>query len=189
MSNNLKLTQRDIEIINFVKEYKAVDINTIARLYFPSLATAEKRLRKLVEARKLNRSRANILEPYVYYLKSKPTNLKHSLALSQVYSLLQSNYEVVKCRREWQCKYYSKTLQPDLMLVIRRYGKLYSLFIEVDLSKKYNEKYTSYIKSGYYKMIFPTPPIIIVISNRTPSSNIDIVWVKLNEIDNIKNLL
>ena len=185
----LKMTDRDYEVLEFIKNYKVADTDTIARLYFPSIATAEKRLRKLVEAKKLNRFREDILHPYVYYKNSKPTNLKHSLAIARVYSILKSEYEVVKCKREWQCKYYSKTLQPDLMLVIRRYGKLFSLFIEVDLSKKYNEKYTSYIKSGYYKMTFPTPPIIIVISNRTPSSNIDITWLKLNEVEKIGSLL
>ena len=185
----IKLTERDYEIINFVKEYKAVDINTIARLYFPSLATAEKRLRKLVESKKLNRSRANILEPYVYYRGTKPTNIKHSLALSQVYSILQSEYEVVKCKREWECKYYNKVLRPDLMLVIRRYGKLFSLFIEVDLSKSYKNKYDTFITSNYYQNYFPMQPIIVVISNRTPSSSIDLVWLKLDEVEKIGSLL
>lgn len=185
---NIKLTQRDYEVLQFIKEYKVADINTIQALFFPSIPTAEKRLRKLCEAKKLNRSRANILEPYVYYKNSKPTNLKHSLAIARVYSILQSEYEVVKCKREWECKYYSKTLRPDLMLVIRRYGKLIPLLIEVDLSKAYKNKYDTFIKSEYYKQYFPVSPIIIVISNRTPKSNTNIVWLRLDEIDKLRTL-
>ena len=185
----LKMTERDYEVLSFIKEYKCADVNTIARLYFPSLATAEKRMKKLCEARKLNRSRANILEPYVYYLKSKPTNLKHSLTMSRVYSILQSEYEVVKERREYQLKYYNKVLQCDLLVVIRRYDRLFPIIIEIDLTKCYSNKYDSFINTKYYQQYFPSEPIVLVISNRTPKANTSITWLKLNEIDNIKNLL
>ena len=186
---NIKLTQRDYEVLQFIKEYKVADINTIQALFFPSIPTAEKRMKKLCEARKLNRSREDILHPYVYYKNSKPSNLKHSLALSQIYSILQSEYEVVKERREYQFKYYNKILQPDLLVVIRRYGKLIPLLIEVDLSKAYKNKYDSFINNKVYQNFFPIEPIVLVISNYTPKSNTNIVWIRLEELNNIKNLL
>ena len=186
---NIKMTQRDYEILSFIKEYKCADTETLQRLFFPSKATAEKRLRKLCEANKLNRYREDILHSYVYYKGQRPTNLKHSLALSQVYSLFQKSFNVVKCRREWECKYYSKTLRPDLLVVIKKYDRLYPIIIECELTKSYSGKYDAFITSKYYQNYFPMQPIIIVISNRTPKANTDITWIKLEEIDSLTSLL
>ena len=177
----IKLNDRDMKVINFVKEFKAVSASTIARLYFPSLATAERRLRKLVDNKKLYRSRDNILSEYIYYTK-KPTNIKHCLKIAEVYSLLTTNNDIqlIKYKREYEIKYRNKSLRADLMAVIKSNGKLLPVLIEIDLTKAYNNKYTEYINSKHYQQLFPIVPKIIVISNRTPKTTIDISWYKLN---------
>lgn len=185
----IKLTDRDYEVLSFIKEYKCADTDTLTRLFFQSKPTCEKRLRKLVECNKLNRYREDILHPYVYYKGQRPTNIKHSLAIARVYSILQSEYEVVKCKREYQLKYYNKVLQCDLLVVIRRYGKLYPIIVEIDLTKCYSSKYDSFINTKYYQQYFPSEPIVLVISNRTPKANTSITWLRLDEIDKIGSLL
>ena len=176
----IKLNDRDMSIISFIKEFKAVSTSTLARLYFPSQATAERRLRKLVDHKKLYRTRDNILSEYIYYIK-KPTNIKHCLKVAEVYSLIKTNdsIQIIKYKREYTVKYKSKALIADIMFVIRKDNKLIPILVEVDLSKAYNNKYTDYITTGYYKQLFPVVPKIIIISNRTPKTSIEVQWYKL----------
>lgn len=177
------MTDRDYKIIEFIKEFKIVSSSTIARLYFPSLATAERRLKKLVDHKKLLRTRDNIISEYVYYIK-KPTNLKHCILIAEVYSKLATNkdIQVIKYKREYEIKFRAKTLRTDLMAVIKSNNKLIPILIEIDLTKSYKDKYTEYINSKYYQQKFPMIPVIVVVSNRTPKANIPVKWFKLNEI-------
>lgn len=179
----MKMTDRDYKIIEFIKEFKIVSTTTIARLYFPSLATAERRLKKLVEHKKLLRTRDNIISEYVYYTK-KPTNIKHSLMIADIYSKLATNKDIqlIKYKREYEIKFRAKTLKTDLMAVIKSNNKLVPILIEIDLTKAYKDKYTEYINSKYYQQKFPMIPVIVVISNRTPKSSINIIWYKLNQL-------
>lgn len=180
----MKMTNRDFKIIDFIKEFKCVSTTTIARLYFPSLATAERRLKKLVENKKLLRARDNIISEYVYYIK-KPTNLKHCILIAEVYSKLATNKDIqlIKYKREYEIKFRAKTLRTDLMAVIRtKDNKLVPILIEIDLTKSYKDKYTEYINSKHYQQKFPMIPVIVVVSNRTPKSSINIIWYKLNQV-------
>ena len=179
----MKMTDRDYKIIEFIKEFKIVSSSTIARLYFPSLATAERRLKKLVDHRKLFRTRDNIISEYIYYIK-KPTNLKHCILIAEVYSKLATNKDIqlIKYKREYEIKFRAKTFRTDLMAVIKSNNKLIPILIEIDLTKSYKDKYTEYINSKHYQQKFPMIPKIIVISNRTPKSSINIIWYKLNQL-------
>lgn len=179
----MKMTDRDYKIIEFIKEFKAVSTTTIARLYFPSLATTERRLKKLVEHKKLLRTRDDVISEYYYYTK-RPTNIKHCLIIADIYSKLATNKDIqlIKYKREYLIKYRVKELRTDLMVVIKSNNKLIPILIEIDLTKAYKDKYTEYIQSKYYTQLFPMAPKIISISNRTPKSSIDLLWFKLNEI-------
>ena len=178
----IKLTDRDYKVISCIKEYKIAKTSTIERLFFNSKATCEKRLTKLVEIKKLYRYRENILSEYCYYVK-RPTNIKHSLLISDIYSRLTTEYKVVKCKREYEIKYRNKSIRADLMAVIQLNNKLVPLLFEIDLSKSYDNKYTEYISKYYYKQLFPIEPTIVVISNRTPkNAEISIKWYKLSDI-------
>ena len=178
----IKLTQRDMNIISFIKEYKIANTSTIQRLFFPSLATTEKRLRLLVEHKYLNRYRGNILSEYVYYKGSRPTNIKHSLLISDIYSKLATEYDLIKCRREYEIKYKSNILRADILAIVKLNGRVVPCLIEIELTKAYSNKYTDYMNSGYFLQLFGEKPIIVIISNRIPKSSIPIHWVKLSEI-------
>ena len=179
----MKMTDRDYKIIEFIKDFKIVSSSTIARLYFPSLATAERRLKKLVDHKKLFRTRDDVISEYIYYIK-KPTNLKHCILIADVYSKLATNknIQLIKYKREYEIKFRAKTFRTDLMAVIKSNNKLIPILIEIDLTKSYKDKYTEYINSKHYQQKFPMIPKIIVISNRTPKSSINIIWYKLNQL-------
>lgn len=178
---NIKLTSRDLDIIQFLKEFKIADTKTLQRLYFPSQSSCEKRLTKLADSRKIFRTRESTISIYNYYV-SKPTNIKHSLLISDIYSRIATTEKLLKFKREYELKFKKDILRCDFMAVIQRGGKVVPVIIEIDLTKAYNNKYTQYIKSGHYKMLFPIEPVIVVISNRTPKSDIPVTWVKLSEL-------
>ena len=185
----IKLTDRDMEVLQFIKDYKCADTETIQTLFFKSQATCEKRMRKLVEARKLNRYRQDILHSYVYYKGQRPTNIKHSLAISKVYSLLSNCYQVVKAKREYEFKYLNMTQRGDLLVVIKVKDKLIPLIIEIELCKTYKYKYDEFIHNKYYQKYFPIAPVIIVVSNNSPKYTTgQVIQVKLNEMDKLENL-
>jgi hypothetical protein len=69
------------------------------------------------------------------------------------------------------------------MTVIKINNKLVPLLVEIDLTKKYKNKYSEYIAQGYYQQKFGAEPEVLVISDRTPESKIQIHWYKLKELD------
>ena len=179
------MTDRDYAIIEFIKEFKCVSTTTLTRLFFKSQATAERRLKKLVEAKKIHRTRDSVISEYIYYIKKRPTNIKHSLIISDVYSKLmtEQSIQLIKYKREYELKFKSKSLRTDLMAIIKSNDKLIPILIEIDLTKKYKDKYSEYIAQGYYQQKFGAKPEVLVISDRTPESKIQIHWYKLKELD------
>ena len=179
------MTDRDYKVIEFIKEFKCASTTTLTRLFFTSQATAERRLKKLVEHKKLHRTRDNILSEYHYYIKKRPTNIKHSLIIADIYSRLMSeqSIQMIKYKREYEIKFKSKSLRADLMAVIKTSNnKLIPLLVEIDLTKAYKDKYKEYIDSKHYQQKFPIEPTIIIISDKTPKTNSNILWYKLNQL-------
>ena len=177
---NIKLTDRDKEIIKFLKEYKCANTHTLAKLFFTSVTLAERRLKKLVTGGYLRRYREDILHPYIFYTNKRPTNLVHSCMISEVYADLKSKYDVIKIQKEYELKYGSNKLRTDLMAVLRINGKLVPLLIECDLSRCMKYKYDSYINDNYYRQKFGTKPTIISISKYKPKSNTPIIYIPLD---------
>lgn len=178
----IKLTSRDFAIIDFLKEFKVADTSTLQSLFFNSQATTERRLKLLTTHGYIKRNRNDILSEYYYYIKRKPTNIKHALIVSKLYAKIKSSYEIIVYKKEYELKYKNITLRADLMTVLKIEGRLVPVLYEVDLSKAYKDKYTDYINSSYYKFKFPIAPKIAVVSNRTPKSSIEIKWLKINDI-------
>lgn len=178
----IKITNRDIQIIEFIKEFKVASTTTIARLFFPSLTTAERRLKKLCEAKKLHRNRDDVISEYYYYIK-QPTNLKHALVIADVYSQIKMKHHIIKYKREYEIKYRRNIIRVDLMMILKIDNRIVPLLIEIDLCKKYKDKYSEYINSKYYQQMFAVKPEVLVISDRTPESTIQIHWYKLNEVN------
>lgn len=178
---NIKLTDRDREIIKFLREYKCADTHTLTKLFFTSKTLAERRLKKLVEGGYLRRWREDILHPYIFYINKRPTNLVHSCMISEIYAEL-SKYQVVKVQREYEIRYGSNMIRVDLMTVLRINGKLVPLLIECDLNRCMKYKYDSYISEGHYQSKFGNnKPLIISISKYKPKSNTPIKHITLQE--------
>ena len=187
----VEITTRDLEIINFIKNYKCVTSKMIADLYFSeannNIMLSNRRLNKIAQVKKLNKYRENVLSPNIWYFGKRPVNLKHTLTIAELYVHLKTHYNCIKIEHEYQIKYGNgKSLRADLMAVIN-INKPLSFLFEVDLKAPYNYKWDEYITQGYYKTKFPTPPRIISISRfNHVKSNIDVKLIKQDQINTLK---
>ncbi len=174
------LTDRDNKIIEFINDFKVATTSTIANMFFPSLRTAQRRLKYLAEHGYIKAYQEHITLEKIYYIKKKPSQLKHSLILSSfIAELKKANIETLKYKVQFKL---CNTI-PDCLLVLSYNNKNYIYLVEVENAKAFNvKKYEDLYYSRAYKDILPTFPSIIVISNRTvkKSNKFDVIDIKLD---------
>lgn len=180
------LTYRDNQIIEFIKDFKAAKTSTIADMFFPSLRTAQRRLKYLSEHGYIKSYQEHITLEKIYYTNKKPSQLKHSLILSSfVAEIKKANIEILKYKVQFKL---CNTI-PDALLVLRYKNRSYIYLVECENTKAFNvKKYEDLYYSRAYKDILPKFPNIIVISNRSvkKSDKFEVIDVKL-DFSNIDN--
>ena len=180
------LTDRDNKIIEFLQDFKCATTSTIADIFFPSLRTAQRRLKYLSEHGYIKSYQEHIILEKIYYIKKKPSQLKHSLILSSfIAEIKKANIEILKYRVQFKL---GNTI-PDCLLVLRYNNRNYIYLVECENTKQFNlKKYEDLYYSRAYKDILPTFPSIIVISNRPvkKSDKFDVIDVRL-DFSNIEN--
>ncbi|WP_297136392.1 hypothetical protein [Terrisporobacter sp.] len=73
----MKMMDRDIEIVKFLKEVGVADTRTISTLFFNGgIRRCNQRLNTLKDNKKLKVFRENILSQNIYYIGRKPSNWK-----------------------------------------------------------------------------------------------------------------
>ena len=174
------LTDRDYKIIEFIKDFKAATTSTIADMFFPSLRTAQRRLKYLVEHGYIKAYQEHITLEKIYYINKRPSQLKHSLILSSfIAELKKANIEILKYKVQFKL---GNTI-PDCLLVLRYNNKNYIYLVEVENTKAFNvKKYEDLYYSRAYKDKLPAFPSIVVISDRTvkKSDKFDVIDIKLD---------
>lgn len=157
------LTTRDYEIIDFVKEFKVADTNTISSLFFPSKSACQKRLKAMHDAKVLKRARDSLNDCYIYFHRP-PKQLRHSLLVSKFYKILFECSTVIKFTVE---PIYGD-IRPDAAFVytinsITRLGLL-----EVELSNKGFDwvKYDRFFSHDNYKKYMTVKPILFIVSDK-----------------------
>ena len=185
------LTDRDNKIIEFIKDFKAATTSTIADMFFPSLRTAQRRLKHLSQHGYIKAHQEHITLEKIYYINKKPTQLKHSLILSSfIAEIKKADIEILKYKVQFKL---ANTIT-DCLLVLSYKSKNYIYLIECENTKAFNlKKYEDLYYSRAYKDVLPKFPSIVVISNRAvkKSDKFDVIDVKLDfsNIDNFfKNL-
>lgn len=94
----MRLTNRDIKIINFIDNYKGATIEQIRILFFPSYDMAKKRLKILRDNNYIKCVIHPILNKKVYYLKKVPSY--HTLVINEVQILLKER--IIDFKREFK---------------------------------------------------------------------------------------
>lgn len=177
----MKITERDIKILEFLKEVNVADTKTIAILFFNgSIRRCNQRLKILKDHKKIRCFRENILSPNIYYIGRKPINWKHKIVFSQLLGVLQLNDITIL---KYRCPFKVGSVIADGFIAINVKGINKIYFVEVERTKKLDiNKYEQLYHSMEWKFVFPIMPSILVISDKKVLKNtiLDIRSCKLN---------
>lgn len=182
------LTTRDMQIIEFLNDYKIASTSTIAELFFPSIEACYKRLQVLVRNKAVKRIRDSINNEYLYYHKKIPRQLKHALLVTDFYRELHKKSEVFSFKIEPTLD----NIRPDAIFAYRYMSKNYLGLLEVEISNKGFDygKYERFYSSECYKNHFPVMPTVFVVGNKNRIKIPDRIKVDFKIIDvNMEGLL
>ena len=187
--SRVKLTDRDIQIIEFLKENKCADTQTISNIFFDgSLRSCQHRLKKLVDNGDLKVFRENILSQNIYYTKKKPSSYKHALKVTQfIAELYKLGIEVLKIKTP----YAIGNMIADSLIVCRVNGDVKILWLEVELTKFFNlNKYEDLYYSRKWKEALPNFGSIVVVSRKKVKTNDKFNVIKIDtDFSNIEDLI
>ena len=124
----MKLTDRDIKIINFINDNTGATIEQLQELFFPSYDVAANRLKILSDNKFLKVQVHPILGKKVYYLKKIPSF--HSLVITDITILLKDKVKFME--RE----YVIKKNKVDCIFILKE-GKI--IVLEVDIYNRTKE--------------------------------------------------
>ena len=156
----MMLTRRDLDIIDFLEDYKIASTSTLRTLFFPSLSSCQKRLKTLYDNKKVKRARLTMNHDYIYYTK-KPSQYMHSLLITEFYRELAKNTEVLSFKVQQKLG----KIIPDSIFLYKINERQQIGLLEVEISHKGfdYDKYWEFYKSGEYKKWFPIMPTIYVV--------------------------
>ena len=162
------ITTRDLQIIDFLTEYKIASTATIAELFFPSPAACYKRLRVLSTKNLIKRARESLTNEYLYY-KKLPKQLKHSLLVSDFYRELHKKCEIVSFKIEP----VMGDIRPDAIFAYNYNGKTNIGLLEIEISHKgFNyAKYERFLSNELYKSFLPVMPTVFVVGGNIKYPN------------------
>ena len=139
------LTSRDLEVVRLLEKNMVLTAEQLAVLVFgtgnerASLNIAQRRLRTLYAKKQIKRYRNHTTSSYYYYLGDDCNLSKHKKLFGDVLVALKKNgYEIVDVCVEYR-GFYEEGFQirPDMRIELLKDGVGFSLFVEVDSSKKF----------------------------------------------------
>lgn len=185
----IRITQRDEAIIEFLNEVKVADTQTLCNIFFNGkLRASQLRLKALVDYKYIKVYRENVISQNIYYVKRKPTQIKHSLILSKfIGELYKSGIEVLKIRVPLKV---GKVIA-DGFIAIKYNNEPKIFLIEVENTKYFDTgKYIELKQTREYKSKFPVMPSIICISdkNNKTDDKLDVIFLK-TDLSDMENLI
>ena len=181
----MKIQQRDLEIIEFLKKVVVADTETIHHIFFKNCTkrTCQIRLQKLVDGKHIKSFRENILEQNIYFISRKPTSYKHKIVFSKLLGVMALNdIEIIKYKTPLKLH----NIIADGFVVYRQDNQVKMLFVEVERTKFFDlKKYEDLYYSRSWKTTFNEFPGILVITDKKVKKNnkFDIKVCKLDLSD------
>ena len=182
----IKLTQRDNQIIQFLKEVSVADTKTLSVLFFNNgLRRCQQRLKLLCEYKYIKSFREDVHSQYVYYVGRKTKNWKHKIVFSQLLAALQlKGVSILKYKTPM--KINDVIADGFIAVNVNGVNKIY--FVEVDITKYFDlNKYMYLYFSDAWKQYFPVFPSILAISDKRIDTN-DTLDIKTCRLD-LSNIL
>ena len=189
------LTNRDIEIIEFIKEFKLLSSSQIQRLFNMTQPKTSKRMNYIVEnIKEVKKYRYNPTNNFytdkyrnilknenIYYYNKKPSAIMHDLLTNEVYLYLKERFDIVTFEKEYRISMDDEfVVRADVYFVMQHENKEYEFLIEVENNKSFNSyKYNKLLDQGYI-----APPIIVISDRRAyGTKGLDIIKTRLNMSD------
>lgn len=173
----MKITKRDIEILNFLKEVCVADTSTLSILFFNgSIRRCNQRLKILKDNKKVKCFRESVLSKNIYYIGRKPANWKHKIIFSQLLAELKlKEIEVLKYRSSFKIG----SLIADGLIVINDSGEVKIYFVEGERTKKLDiNKYELLYYSREWENILPVMPGILCITDKNINTDHKVLNIK-----------
>jgi predicted transcriptional regulator len=170
------LTTRDLQVIDFISEYKVATTSTIAEVFFPSKIACYKRLQQIYNQNMVRRTRDFISQEYIYHVKKNPPQqVRHSLLVTDFYRELHKKADSIV---SFKIEPILGDIRPDAIFGYIYKGKNYLGLLEVEISHKgFNfSKYEKFYNGQSYKTYLPVMPDVFVVGDN----------IKLSQASNIK---
>lgn len=177
------ITDRDKQVLEFLRKFKVATTDTIADIFYPSLRVAQRRLKILYENKALKRDREHFTSQFYYYIQ-KPKQLRHSILLTDFYRELNKIANIEFFESEFAIEH----VRADALAAYRIKNRGYIAFVEVQIANMPLdiEKYENLYRSELYKKYFPVFPLIIAITDKNIPKT-DLKVIQLNEkLENLK---
>lgn len=180
----IQLTERDKQIIQFLKEVSVADTKSLSIIFFNSgLRRCQQRLKLLCEYRYIKSFREDVHSQYIYYVGRKTKNWQHKIVFSQLLAkLYYKGINILKYKTP--LKVNDVIADGFIAININGVNKIY--LVEVDITKYFDlNKYMYLYFSDKWKEYFPVFPSILAISNKRIDTNetLDIKTCKLDLLD------
>lgn len=195
----MRFTDRDKEIIEFIKRHKLVNSNQLKRLFGLTDATLSRRMKFIIENSDVKKFKYNpqynfydnkykelIPNNNCYYWKRKQTNIMHTLLVNEVYIYLKSRFDIIEFEIEYPIVYEDIVVRVDIYFSFRYNGAEWDYLIEVENNKSFN--YSKYLKLQEGNIILPK---IIVLTDRRiyNKTNYEVIKGRLNLSDLEKKIV
>ena len=164
----MKITKRDLAIVEFLDKVGVADTTTINKMFFNNSVKACKNRMKLIfdvgMVKRLDRKYLN--QEYIYYTKKKPVQIEHKLLLSRFIAELKSQgADIISIIVPFSVG----NVIADALLTYAINKTVKTDFVEVENQKTFkstSDKYVKLYKNGDYKKSnLPFMPNIIIISD------------------------
>ena len=196
------ITNRDIQIIEAIKEFKVLSSSQIQRLFNISKYISSRRLMEITNNIKEikvkrynpinniydNKYKGILKNENIYYYKKRPTAIIHDLLVNEFYLklLTMEEFNIKKFTKEYRISMDDEFIvRADAYILLEIEGKEYEFLLEVENNKSFNNyKYNKLMEQGYIPL-----PIIVSTDRRIYNGNkLEIIKVKLSQ-DDAKNKL
>ena len=196
----MRLTNRDIQIIEFLKEFRVASTSDLIELFGFNQPNCNRRMKQLMDEFKdikkieynptynfyNDKYKCKLKNENVYYWKRKSKSIEHDLLINKFYiELLQqsrdNNFTIKEFNREYRITIDDFTVIADAYILIDYKGSECEYLLELENQKDFNYK-------KYYKLevenVF-VPPIIVCTNRKVYNhcKHLEIIKIKLNLSD------
>lgn len=172
----MKLTKRDLEVIEFLEIHKIATSTTIDHFFYHSKRVAQRRLKAMYDSKYLKRSQNYINEDYSYYL-DKPKQFKHSLLITEFYREFSKCVDIKK----FEIQKKIDNIIPDALIGYIENNKKKVAILEIEISNK-GFDYSKYLNFPFQKY-FNTMPDVFIVTKQRIKLNDKINFIHIRDIN------